>query len=173
MHYVKAAALFGSVLTFCRFYPYCKHSAKRLPLTSSRSRMVSLGDSLLLMPPHFSHPFSTAVHTTCYSDVLHSLLQCNQYYTEWNRKFGGGTRQADVLAQERRRWSIVSKSSRGLYLLDADLKRESGDGGMHMVPEEEVDYSRRGPGAYQALSSGKLPSSFRGLPVYTSKSALV
>ena len=112
--------------------------------------MVSLGDSLLLVPPHFSHPFSTAVHTTCYSDVLHSLLQCNQYYTEWNRKFGGGTRQADVLAQERRRWSIVSKSSRGLYLLDADLKREFRREGvvpncwvwpdrmsvyLHMVPE--------------------------------------
>ena len=34
--------------------------------------------------------------------------------------------------------------------------------------QEEVDYSRRGPGAYQALASGKVPSSFRGLPVYTS-----
>lgn len=65
-----------------------------------------------------------AVHTTCYSDVLHSLLQCNAYYKEWNTKFGPTHgRQADVMAQERRRWSIVSKSARGLYLLDADLKR--------------------------------------------------
>lgn len=39
---------------------------------------------------------------------------------------------------------------------------------LHMVPETEVDYSRRGPGAYDALSSGKVPSSFRGLPVFTS-----
>ena len=89
----------------------------------------------------------------------------------------------DVFMQERRRWSIVSKSSRGVYLLDADLKREFRTEGivpntwiwpdrmsvyLHMVPEEEVDYSKRGPGAYDALASGKVPSSFRGLPVYTS-----
>ena len=37
-----------------------------------------------------------------------------------------------------------------------------------MVPETEVDYSRRGPGAYDALASGKVPNSFRGLPVFTS-----
>ena len=35
---------------------------------------------VFLVPPHPSHPFSTAVHTTCYSDVLHSLLQANAYY---------------------------------------------------------------------------------------------
>jgi hypothetical protein len=89
----------------------------------------------------------------------------------------------DVFMQERRRWSIVSKSSRGVYLLDADLKREFRTEGivpntwiwpdrmsvyLHMVPEEEVDYNKRGPGAYDALASGKVPSSFRGLPVYTS-----
>lgn len=28
------------------------------------------------------------------------------------------------MLQERRRWSIVSKSPRGMYLLDADLKGE-------------------------------------------------
>lgn len=36
-----------------------------------------------------------------------------------------------------------------------------------MVPDEEVDYSKRGPGAYQALASGKVPTSFRGLPCFT------
>jgi hypothetical protein len=66
-----------------------------------------------------------AVHTTCYSDVLHSLLQANAYYKEWNAKYGVfGRRQSDVYGQERRRWSIVSKSPRGLYLLDQDLKSE-------------------------------------------------
>jgi len=30
-----------------------------------------------------------------------------------------------------------------------------------------VDYSKRGPGAYQALASGKIPTSFRGLPCFT------
>lgn len=136
---------------------------------------------------HSFNSFNTflySVHTTCYSDVLHSLLNCTQYYKEWNLKFGmhGGSAN-DVFMQERRRWSIVSKSSRGVYLLDADLKREFRTEGivpntwiwpdrmsvyLHMVPEEEVDYNKRGPGAYDALASGKVPSSFRGLPVYTS-----
>lgn len=106
------------------------------------------------------------------------------------------------MQQERRRWSIVSKSPRGMYLLDADLKAEMvsfpdinfsrfflvlrltrhlihislklqrREGVvpdtwvwparmstyLHMVPEEETDYSRRGPGAYQALASGKVPT---------------
>jgi len=53
------------------------------------------------------------------------LLQANAYYKEWNIKFGQqGGRQEDIMQQERRRWSIVSKSPRGMYLLDADLKAE-------------------------------------------------
>jgi len=53
------------------------------------------------------------------------LLQANAYYREWNLKFGvQGGRQEDIMQQERRRWSIVSKSPRGMYLLDADLKAE-------------------------------------------------
>lgn len=119
------------------------------------------------------------------------------------------------MQQERRRWSIVSKSPRGMYLLDADLKAEmvsfpiliffpffscaSSNSAslshlchislilqrregivpdtwvwparmstyLHMVPDEEVDFSKRGPGAYQALASGKIPTSFRGLPCFT------
>ena len=56
------------------------------------------------------------MHTTCYSDCLHSLLQANQYYREWHIKFGQqGGRQEDVMQRERRRWSIVSKSPRGMY----------------------------------------------------------
>ena len=106
------------------------------------------------------------------------------------------------MQQERRRWSIVSKSPRGMYLLDADLKAEMVSFPilifsrfslvlrltrhlfhislilqrregivpdtwvwparmatyLHMVPEEEVDFSKRGPGAYQALASGKIPT---------------
>ena len=67
-------------------------------------------------------------------------------------------------------------------MLDADLKAEMRREGvvpdtwvwparmstyLHMVPDEEVDYSKRGPGAYQALSSGKEVTSFRGLPCFT------
>ena len=39
---------------------------------------------------------------------------------------------------------------------------------LHMIPETEVSYKERGDGAYQALASGVVPSSFRGLPVYES-----
>lgn len=39
---------------------------------------------------------------------------------------------------------------------------------LHMVPTTEVSYKERGPGAYDALASGKVPDTFRGLPVYTS-----
>lgn len=99
-------------------------------------------------------------------------------------KFGPQNgRQSDAMAQERRRWSIVSKSARGLYLLDADLKREFRREGvtptawiwpdrmsvyLHMNHDSEVVYSERGPGAHEALASGNVPASFRGLPVYTS-----
>ena len=121
------------------------------------------------------------------------------------------------MTQERRRWSIVSKSARGLYLLDADLKREFRREGvnptgkcmnlfhsavyagytflitthtfslppptkictawvwpdrmsvyLHMNHNSETLYSERGPGAHEALASGNVPASFRGLPVYTS-----
>lgn len=113
----------------------------------------------------------------------HSLLQCNAYYKEWNTKFGPTHgRQSDVMTQERRRWSIVSKSARGLYLLDADLKREFRREGvtptawiwpdrmsvyLHMNHDSETVYNQRGPGAHEALASGNVPASFRGLPVYT------
>ena len=87
------------------------------------------------------------------------------------------------MAQERRRWSIVSKSARGLYLLDADLKREFRREGvnptawiwpdrmsvyLHMNHDSETVYNQRGPGAHEALASGNVPASFRGLPVFTS-----
>jgi hypothetical protein len=124
-----------------------------------------------------------AVQTTCYSDVLHSLLQADNYYKDWHLKFGmPGRRQDDIAVQERRRWSIVSKSPKGLYLLDADLKREFRREGitpsqwiwpdrmmvyLQMVPESETVYSQRGPGAHEALT-GKIQSSFRGLPVQVS-----
>lgn len=130
-------------------------------------------------------------------------------------KFGPQNgRQSDAMAQERRRWSIVSKSARGLYLLDADLKRGKSPTCMsntqchvriahkntfyplslsitvsefrregvqpsawiwpdrmsvylHMNHDSETVYSERGPGAHEALASGNVPASFRGLPVYT------
>lgn len=113
-----------------------------------------------------------------------SIYFSNAYYKEWNAKFGPAHgRQTDVMTQERRRWNIVAKSARGLYLLDADLKREFRREGvqptawiwpdrmsvyLHMNHDSEVKYNERGPGAHEALASGNVPASFRGLPVYTS-----
>ena len=39
---------------------------------------------------------------------------------------------------------------------------------LHMIPETETSYKERGEGAYQALASGAVPNTFRGLPVYES-----
>ena len=56
---------------------------------------------------------------TMFNPQISLLLQTQ----EWHTKFGlQGGRQEDIMQQERRRWSIVSKSPRGMYLLDADLK---------------------------------------------------
>lgn len=37
-----------------------------------------------------------------------------------------------------------------------------------MNHDSETVYSQRGPGSHEALASGTVPASFRGLPVYTS-----
>jgi len=37
-----------------------------------------------------------------------------------------------------------------------------------MNHDSETVYNQRGPGAHEALASGIVPQSFRGLPVYTS-----
>ena len=39
---------------------------------------------------------------------------------------------------------------------------------LHMNHDSETVYNQRGPGAHEALASGNVPASFRGLPVYTS-----
>jgi len=39
---------------------------------------------------------------------------------------------------------------------------------LHMNHDSETVYNQRGPGAHEALASGSVPASFRGLPVYTS-----
>jgi hypothetical protein len=39
---------------------------------------------------------------------------------------------------------------------------------LHMNHDSETVYNQRGPGAHEALASGNVPASFRGLPVFTS-----
>lgn len=127
-----------------------------------------------------------AVQTTCYFSVMHALLGGQNYYKEWNRKYGRQTsRVNELMAMERRRWAIVQKSKDGLYLLDAELKHELKREGVspnlyvfpdkmgiyvNMVGEHNLSYSERGPLANKNRESGDQKSSFRGTPVFEAQS---
>lgn len=127
-----------------------------------------------------------AVHTTCYFGVIHALLAGQNYYKEWERKFGRQvTRQNDLMALERRRWGIVQKSKNGLYLLDAELRHEMKREGTvpntwvwpdkmgiyaNMVGEQQTSYHERGNQANENREKGDQKTSFRGLPVFEAQS---
>jgi hypothetical protein len=129
---------------------------------------------------------SDAVHTTCYFGVIHSLLSGQNYYKEWNRRFGRQVNRVnDLMAAEKRRWAIVQKEENGLYILDAELKHELKREGVtpnlwvfpdkmgiyvNMVGEHQVDYHKRGPEANDNRMHGDAKASFRGLPVFESQS---
>ncbi|MAD25733.1 MAG: hypothetical protein CMO44_16360 [Verrucomicrobiales bacterium] len=64
-----------------------------------------------------------AVHVTCNFGVMHCLLSGNNYYKEWHKRFADANpRRVEIFEQERRRWAIVQKQSRGLEILDAEIK---------------------------------------------------
>merc|ERR1711871_984582 len=125
---------------------------------------------------------SDAVHTTCYFGVIHSLLAGQNYYKEWNRRYGRqSNRINDLFAMEKRRWACVQKEKNGLYLLDAELKHELRKEGVvpnlwvfpdkmgiyvNMVGEHQMDYDKRGPLANENRERGDLKATFRGLPVF-------
>merc|ERR1711871_1851454 len=129
---------------------------------------------------------SDAVHTTCYFGVIHSLLAGQNYYKEWNRRYGRqSNRINDLFAMEKRRWACVQKEKNGLYLLDAELKHELRKEGVvpnlwvfpdkmgiyvNMVGEHQMDYDKRGPLANENRERGDLKATFRGLPVFESQS---
>jgi len=125
---------------------------------------------------------SDAVHTTCYFGVIHSLLAGQNYYKEWNRRYGRqANRVNDLFDMEKRRWACVQKEVNGLYLLDAELKHELRKEGVvpnlwvfpdkmgiyvNMVGEHQMDYDKRGPLANENRERGDLKATFRGLPVF-------
>jgi len=127
-----------------------------------------------------------AVHTTCYFGVIHALLQGQNFYKEWNRKFGRQVaRHNDLMQMERRRWGIVQKSPNGLYLLDAEIRHEMKREGIvpniwvfpdrmliyvNMVGEHQTSYSQRGPEANSNRENGDSRTTFRGCPVFEAQS---
>jgi len=129
---------------------------------------------------------SDAIHTTCYWGVLQALLSGQNYYKEWQRRYGRQvSRSNDLFQAERRRWAIIQKEENGLYILDAELKHELKREGVtpnlwifpdkmgiycNMVGEHQMDYHKRGPEANVNREKGDQKGSFRGLPVYEAHS---
>merc|ERR1711865_912202 len=108
------------------------------------------------------------------------------HYKEWERQHGATvTRPGQLLRQQRRRWAVVQKQERGLYLLDAELKDQMKYEGVKpnvwilpskmsiyvtMVPSAEVEFYRKGSGAAANLEKG--PDNlltFRGSKVFETR----
>ena len=127
-----------------------------------------------------------SVNETAYHGVIHALLACKNHYKEWDRQHGSVvTRPGQLLRQQRRRWAVVQKQERGLYILDAELKDQMKYEGVRpdvwilpskmsiyvtMVPSAEVEFYRKGPGAAANLEKG--PGNlltFRGSKVFETR----
>jgi len=127
-----------------------------------------------------------SVNETAYHGVIHALLSSKNHYKEWERQHGSTvTRPGQLLRQQRRRWAVVQKQERGLYLLDAELKDQMKYEGVRpdiwilpskmsiyvtMVPSAEVEFFRKGSGAAANLEKG--PDNlltFRGSKVFETR----
>lgn len=127
-----------------------------------------------------------SVNETAYHGVIHALLSSKNHYKEWERQHGATvTRPGQLLRQQRRRWAVVQKQERGLYILDAELKDQMKYEGVSpnvwilpskmsiyvtMVPSAEVEFYRKGSGASANLEKG--PDNlltFRGSKVYETR----
>ena len=127
-----------------------------------------------------------AIHTTAYFGVMHSLLTGKEFYKEWRKQYGNvPKRRGNVYLRERQTWALLQKDIKGLYIMDARAKHDMGlqnvrpnvivmpsKASMYaqMVPTTETDYARRGPGAHEALASGKMETTFRGSKVFEAES---
>lgn len=127
-----------------------------------------------------------SVNETAYHGVIHALLSSKNHYKEWERQHGAVvTRPGQLMRKQRRRWAVVQKQERGLYLLDAELKDQMKYEGVRpdvwilpskmsiyvtMVPSAEVEFFRKGPGAAANLERG--PDNlltFRGSKVFETR----
>lgn len=127
-----------------------------------------------------------SVNETAYHGVIHALLSSKNHYKEWERQHGTVvTRPGQLLRKQRRRWAVVQKQERGLYILDAELKDQMKYEGVRpnvwilpskmsiyvtMVPSAEVEFYRKGAGAAANLEKG--PDNlltFRGSKVFETR----
>ena len=127
-----------------------------------------------------------SVNETAYHGVIHALLSSKNHYKEWDRQHGATvSRPGQLLRKQRRRWAVVQKQERGMYLLDAELKDQMKYEGVTpdvwilpskmsiyvtMVPSAEVEFYRKGNGASANLEKG--PDNlltFRGSKVYETR----
>ena len=127
-----------------------------------------------------------SVNETAYHGVIHALLSSKNHYKEWERQHGGTvSRPNQLLRSQRRRWAVIQKQERGLYLLDAELKDQMKYEGVSpniwilpsktsiyatMVPSAEVEFYRKGSGASANLEKG--PDNlltFRGSKVFETR----
>ena len=127
-----------------------------------------------------------SVNETAYHGVIHALLSSQNHYKEWDRQHGQMvSRPGQLLRKQRRRWAVVQKQERGMYILDAELKDQMKYEGvtpnvwilpskmsiyMTMVPSAEVEFWRKGSGAAANLEKG--PDNlltFRGSNVYETR----
>ena len=127
-----------------------------------------------------------SVNETAYHGVIHALLASKNHYKEWERQHGSVvTRPGQLLRAQRRRWAVVQKQERGLYLLDAELKDQMKYEGVSpdvwilpskmsiyvtMVPSAEVEFYRKGAGAAANLEKGPANLlTFRGSKVFETR----
>jgi len=127
-----------------------------------------------------------SVNETAYHGVIHALLASKNHYKEWERQHGSVvTRPGQLLRQQRRRWAVVQKQERGLYILDAELKDQMKYEGVSpnvwilpskmsiyvtMVPSAEVEFYRKGAGAAANLEKGPANLlTFRGSKVFETR----
>jgi hypothetical protein len=127
-----------------------------------------------------------SVNETAYHGVIHALLSSKNHYKEWDRQHGATvSRPGQLLRKQRRRWAVVQKQERGMYILDAELKDQMKYEGVSpnvwilpskmsiyvtMVPSAEVEFYRKGSGAATNLEKG--PDNlltFRGSSVYETR----
>ena len=127
-----------------------------------------------------------SVNLTAYHGVIHALLSSKNHYKEWERQHGARvTRPAQLLRAQRRRWAVVQKQERGLYILDAEVKDAMKYEGVKpdtwifpskmsiyctMVPSAEVEFYRKGAGASANLEKGPANMlTFRGSKVFETR----
>lgn len=129
---------------------------------------------------------SDSVKLTTNFGALNALLSSNNYYKEWERRFGDNSQnRTEIFENERRRWAVVQKSERGLTILDSEAKHSMRMNGvtpniwifpsrmdiyLSLARDENVHYDKAGPAGPEALAStnGNRITTWRGCRVLES-----